>query len=172
MVHFLNRHNFLTLHSERIVQRYGKMAFALFYEALQTFSDTHRRNCYTFRRPRTAPCAGHGIERTEYVVQIVHGFAFTHIHDIGQFIGIRYRENLIKDISRGEMPMKTECACHTETASHLAPSLCANAQCSTVVIRDIDGFDIDRFAVRSQTAPLLDRFAVRCAKEIFLRAIF
>ena len=70
------------------------------------------------------------------------------------------------------MPMKTESTSHTETASHLAPSLCANAQCSTVVIGDIDGLNEDRFAVRSQTAPLLDRFAVRYAKEIFLCSVF
>ena len=77
-------HNLCTFAYKRIMERYRQMAFAFFQEPIQTFARPHGRYRDATRRPCTTIIGGHDLQAAEHVGYIIHRFALTHIHEIGE----------------------------------------------------------------------------------------
>ena len=117
------RHQLGALFVERGVERDGHMAFALLEKALQFPWNAHRAHRDPLGAPTPSPGSGQNLRGTEHGVQVIHRFALSHEHDVGESVGLRQGVYLVQDIASREVSFKSLFASLAKETVHFAPHL-------------------------------------------------
>ena len=150
------RHEGETLLVERRVHTDGDVALALVEESLELVLYSHTADGDALGAPLITPIGSEHLCGSQHVVEVVHRFALSHEHDIGERGYLGQRVDLIEDVGCGEIALKTLFAGLTEEAVHLAPHLRRHAERGPVAVGDIHS---------------LDKLAACCGEEILDGAV-
>ena len=96
-VGFLHGHDVQPFGSEGVVQADGYVALALVEKTAQPRDDAHSGDRDAVGTPSKSPRGSEHLGATEHVVQIIHGFAHTHIYYISEAVKFGDGENLVQD---------------------------------------------------------------------------
>ena len=141
------RHGALGRHQHGALLVYGRMqtdcqmAVALFDETFQLAPQPDTAHSYALGTPGVTVISRQHFRSPQHIVKIVHRFALTHEHDVGQRVTLRQRIYLVKDVAHREVAFKTLLARLAKQAVHLASHLRRHAQRGTVFVWNVNRLD-------------------------------